>query len=86
MFLAGPRMENRTLRAALAPMADGVKVRGRTPFGRRGARSSSPTASQDLAPSVLGLNLNPPSAHRQHQLDQADEVRRHLVGHAHQHA
>jgi hypothetical protein len=29
MQLAGPRNESRTLRVALAPMADGVKVRGR---------------------------------------------------------
>ena len=28
----GPRMESRTLHAALAPLADGVKVRGHTPF------------------------------------------------------
>ena len=28
MFLRGPRMESRTLHAALAPMADGIKVRG----------------------------------------------------------
>src|SRR5882724_6245060 len=32
MFLTGPRMQSRTLRAALAPYADGIKVRGRTPF------------------------------------------------------
>src|SRR2546427_12737712 len=32
MFLAGPRMQGRTLRAALAPYADGIKVRGHTPF------------------------------------------------------
>src|SRR3989454_8114849 len=32
MFLSGPRMQSRTLRAALAPYADGIKVRGRTPF------------------------------------------------------
>ena len=32
MFLRGPRMEGRTLHAALAPLADGIKARGRTPF------------------------------------------------------
>src|SRR5207249_4795272 len=32
MFLACARMQDRTLRAALAPYADGTKVRGRTPF------------------------------------------------------
>src|SRR5688500_3723613 len=32
MNLAGSRMENRTLRSALAPLAGGAKVKGRTPF------------------------------------------------------
>src|SRR5256885_7071651 len=32
MNLRGPRMEGRTLHADLAPWADGVKVRGHTPF------------------------------------------------------
>src|SRR6266567_3671799 len=32
MNIRGPRMESRTLRADLAPYADGVKVRGKTPF------------------------------------------------------
>ena len=71
--------------AALAPMADGVKVRGRTPFETPWRTIQLADRVTDLAPSLLGLKLNPPSAHRQHRLDPADEVRRHLVGDAHQH-
>ncbi len=61
MFLAGPRMEGRTLRAALAPLADGVKVRGRTPLVTPWRTIQLADAAADLAPSLLGLNLNPPS-------------------------
>jgi alpha-glucosidase len=55
------RVGERTLRPALAPWADGVKVRGRTPFltpWRTVQLADTPAA---LVPSVLGLNLNPPS-------------------------
>ena len=45
MFLAGPEWRTGRLRAALAPMADGVKVRGHTPFSRRGERSNWLTMS-----------------------------------------
>ena len=62
MFLAGGRMENRTLRAALAPLAGGVKVRGRTPFTTPWRTIQLADRVEDLAPSVIGLNLNPPSA------------------------
>jgi alpha-glucosidase len=63
MFLAARRhMENRTLRAALAPWADGVKVRGRTPLKTPWRTIQLADRAGDLAPSVLGLNLNPPSA------------------------
>jgi alpha-glucosidase len=62
MFLAGPRMEGRTLRAALAPMADGIKVRGRTPFVTPWRTIQLADRITQLAPSVLGLNLNPPNA------------------------
>jgi alpha-glucosidase len=62
MFLAGPRMEGRTLRAALAPMADGIKVRGRTPFVTPWRTIQVADRVTQLAPSVLGLNLNPPNA------------------------
>jgi alpha-glucosidase len=61
MNIAGPRMENRTLRVDLAPHADGVKVRGRTPFNTPWRTIQIADRAGDLAPSVLGLNLNPPS-------------------------
>jgi alpha-glucosidase len=61
MNLAGAGMESRTLRAALAPMNDGVKVRGRTPFNTPWRTIQVADRAGDLAPSVLGLNLNPPS-------------------------
>jgi alpha-glucosidase len=61
MSLSGPRMEGRTLRAALAPHADGIKVRGRTPFVTPWRTIQLADRAGDLVPSVLGLNLNPPS-------------------------
>ncbi len=61
MFLAGPRGDGRTLRAALAPWADGVKVRGHTPFVTPWRTLQLADRVEDLVPSVLGLNLNPPS-------------------------
>jgi alpha-glucosidase len=61
MFLAGPRMEGRTLRVALAPLADGIKVRGHTPFVTPWRTIQVADRVTDLAPSVLGLNLNPPN-------------------------
>src|SRR5881396_1449285 len=61
MFLSGPRMQSRTLRAALAPYADGIKVHGRTPFVTPWRTIQLADRATDLAPSVLGLNLNPPS-------------------------
>jgi alpha-glucosidase len=64
MNLAGARMENRTLRAALAPHKDGIKVRGRTPFETPWRTIQLADRVGDLAPSVLGLNLNPPSVIR----------------------
>jgi alpha-glucosidase len=62
MNLAGPRMEGRTLRAALAPHNDGIKVRGRTPFETPWRTIQLADRVEELAPSVIGLNLNPPSA------------------------
>jgi alpha-glucosidase len=53
---------DRKLRAWLAPYADGVKVRGRTPFATPWRTIQLADRATDLAPSVLGLNLNPPSA------------------------
>jgi len=61
MFLAGPRMEGRTLKAALAPMHDGIKVRGATPFHTPWRTIQVADSVTQLAPSVLGLNLNPPN-------------------------
>src|SRR6266545_4511678 len=61
MNLRGPRMENRTLRAALAPYADGIKVRGHTPFVTPWRTIQLADRVTDVAPSVLGLNLNPPN-------------------------
>ncbi len=61
MNLRGPRMEGRTLHADLAPWADGIKVRGHTPFVTPWRTIQLADRATDLAPSVLGLNLNPPS-------------------------
>jgi alpha-glucosidase len=61
MNLAGPRMDNRTLRAALAPWQNGDKVRGRTPFVTPWRTIQIADRASDLSPSVLGLNLNPPN-------------------------
>ncbi|MBI4409629.1 MAG: glycoside hydrolase family 97 protein [Gemmatimonadetes bacterium] len=61
MTIRGPRMESRTLRVALAPWADGVKVRGRTPFVTPWRTIQLADRAADLVPSVLGLNLNPSS-------------------------
>ena len=61
MFLRGPRMEGRTLHAALAPWADGIKVRGRTPFVTPWRTIQLADRATELSPSLLGLKLNPPS-------------------------
>lgn len=61
MFLAGTVLEGRTLQAALAPMHDGVKARVRTPFATPWRTIQIADRVEDLQPSVLALNLNPPS-------------------------
>jgi len=61
MNIAGPRMESRMLRVALAPWVDGVKVKGRTPFVTPWRTIQIAHRAADLAPSVIGLNLNPPN-------------------------
>jgi alpha-glucosidase len=61
MNLAGPRMDNRLLRVALAPWQNGDKVRGHTPFTTPWRTIQLADRAADLSPSVLGLNLNPPS-------------------------
>ena len=62
MFLRGERTESRMLTSALAPMAGGVKVRGRTPFASPWRTIQVADSLTRLAPSLLGLNLNPPNA------------------------
>lgn len=59
--LRTPRLEDRTLVADLAPWADGVKVRGETPFTTPWRTIQIADRAADLAPALLGLNLNPPS-------------------------
>ena len=61
MFLAGKGLESRTLTAALAPMHDGVKVHAHTPLITPWRTIQIADRVTDLAPSVLGLNLNPPN-------------------------
>jgi len=61
MNIKGPYMDNRTLHVALAPLAGGDKVRGHTPFVTPWRTLQLADRVTDLAPSVLGLNLNPPS-------------------------
>jgi len=61
MNIRGPRMDNRTLHADLAPYADGVKVRGHTPFVTPWRTIQIADKVTELSPSVIGLNLNPPS-------------------------
>lgn len=60
MNLAG-RFESRTLRVALAPWADGIKVRGHAPFMTPWRTIQLADRVEDLAPSLLTLKLNPPS-------------------------
>ncbi len=55
------RVGERTLRPALAPWADGVKVRGRTPFVTPWRTIQIADSPAELVPSVMGLNLNPPN-------------------------
>ncbi|HEV8382384.1 MAG TPA: glycoside hydrolase family 97 N-terminal domain-containing protein, partial [Gemmatimonadales bacterium] len=61
MNIKGPRMESRTLQVDLAPYADGVKVRGRTPFVSPWRTIQIASRITELSPSVIGLNLNPPN-------------------------
>ena len=61
MNLAGPRMDGRLLRVALAPWQNGDKVRGHTPFMTPWRTIQLADRAADLSPSVLGLNLNPPN-------------------------
>jgi alpha-glucosidase len=51
----------RRLTVTLPAWADGVKVRGRTPFVTPWRTVQIAERAADLAPSVIGLNLNPPN-------------------------
>lgn len=62
MNLKGGCIECRTLTADLAPMGDGIKVRGKTPFVTPWRTIQLADNVTQLAPSLLGLNLNPPNA------------------------
>ena len=59
MFLAGRGMENRTLRAALASWADGIKVRGRTPFVTPWRTIQLADRATQLVPSRAGVEPQP---------------------------
>ena len=59
MNLTGNR--DRRMRVRLPPWADGVKVRGRTPFVTPWRTIQIADDATGLVPSVIGLNLNPPS-------------------------
>jgi len=61
MNLRTMRLEDRTLRADLAPMGDGIKVSGRTPFVTPWRTIQLADRVTELAPALLGLNLNPPN-------------------------
>lgn len=60
MNLTGAR-EDRRLHVSLPAWADGVKVRGVTPFETPWRTIQFADRAEDLHPAVLGLNLNPPS-------------------------
>ncbi|MFN8668943.1 MAG: glycoside hydrolase family 97 protein [Gemmatimonadaceae bacterium] len=59
--LRANKEQDRTLHAVLAPMADGSKVTASTPFQSPWRTIQLADRAGDLVPSVLGLNLNPPS-------------------------
>jgi alpha-glucosidase len=61
MNIAGPRMDSRNLRVALAPWQNGDKVRGHAPFMTPWRTIQLADKATDLSPAVLGLNLNPPN-------------------------
>jgi alpha-glucosidase len=52
----------RVLRVSLTAWADGVKVYGETPFVTPWRTIQLADRAEDLVPSVIGLNLNPPNA------------------------
>ncbi|MEO8452783.1 MAG: glycoside hydrolase family 97 protein, partial [Gemmatimonadota bacterium] len=60
MYLVG-KSESRTLRTTRARWSDGVAVKGRTPFVTPWRTLQLADRPEQLAPSLLGLKLNPPS-------------------------
>jgi alpha-glucosidase len=62
MNLRTERLEDRTLHAELAPMAGGTKVRATAPFATPWRTVQVADRVTQLAPALLHLNLNPPSA------------------------
>ena len=62
MNLKGSCIECRTLQADLALMGDGIAVQGQTPFRTPWRTLQVADRITDLAPSLLGLKLNPPNA------------------------
>ena len=62
MNLRGSCIECRVLRADLAPMGDGILARGQTPFVTPWRTIQLADRVTELAPSLLGLKLNPPNA------------------------
>jgi alpha-glucosidase len=60
MNLTGSR--DRRMRVSLTAWADGVKVYGETPFVTPWRTIQLADRAEDLQPSVIGLNLNPPNA------------------------
>ena len=69
MFLRGTRTESRVLTAALAPMADGIKVRGRTPFVTPWRTIQLADKATGLAPSRARPQPQSAERARQHRLD-----------------
>ena len=59
MYLTGSH--DRRMRVSLPAWADGVKVYGRTPFVTPWRTIQLADRPEDLVPSVIGLNLNPPN-------------------------
>jgi alpha-glucosidase len=60
MNLTGSR--DRRMRVSLTAWADGVKVFGQTPFVTPWRTIQLADRAEDIYPSVIGLNLNPPNA------------------------
>ena len=85
MYLARTQQPHAAVHAGpLGGRRGGARARRRS--SPPGAPSSWRTAPEDLSPSLLTLKLNPPSRIADTRWITPDEVQRHLVGDAHQHA